>query len=169
MLIDLPLHWIILLDIAAWFIFHMGISLGCMKIPDAWYAKTESFFQSFAWEENGELWQRLFRIKAGKRKLPEGSSIIKSSYNKKQLHGTDKQTFEKFIIETKRAELTHWLLMPPAFVFFIWNPLWAGIVMVIYACVVNIPFILIQRYNRPRLVRVKERKHKINSSNQKRT
>lgn len=154
MLIDLPLHWIILLDIAAWFIFHMVISLGCMKIPDAWYAKTESFYQPFAWEENGELWQRLFRIKAWKRKLPEGSSIIKSSYNKKHLQGTDKQTFEKFIIETKRAELTHWLLIPPAFVFFIWNPLWAGLVMVLYACVVNIPFILIQRYNRPRLERV---------------
>ncbi|NLB98875.1 MAG: glycosyl-4,4'-diaponeurosporenoate acyltransferase, partial [Lactobacillales bacterium] len=89
-----------------------------------------------------------------KRKLPEGSSIIKSSYNKKHLQGTDKQTFEKFIIETKRAELTHWLLIPPAFVFFIWNPLWAGLVMVLYACVVNIPFILIQRYNRPRLERV---------------
>lgn len=100
MLIDLPLHWIILLDITAWFVFHMGISLLCMKIPDAWYAKTESFYQPFAWEKNGELWQRLFRIKDWKKRLPEGSSIIKSSYNKKQLHGTDKQTFEKFIIET---------------------------------------------------------------------
>lgn len=58
------------------------------------------------------------------------------------------------MIETQRAELTHWFLIPPAFLFFLWNPAWAGWVMVIYALVVNLPFIMIQRYNRPRLERV---------------
>lgn len=158
MLIDLPMLWIILLDIAAWFFFHMSISFLCMKIPDEWYAKPHSLFQSFAWEKQGAIWQHLFRIKNWKKYLPDGSSIVKSAYNKTHLHGKDNHTLAKFIIETKRAELTHWLLIPPAFVFFIWNPLWAGIVMLLYAGVANLPFIIIQRYNRPRLERMQQRK-----------
>ena len=158
MLIDLPILWIILLDIAAWFFFHMSISLLCMKISDEWFAKPHSLFQPFAWEKQGAIWQRLFRIKKWKKYLPDGSSIVKSAYNKTYLHGKDNQTLAKFIIETRRAELTHWLLIPPAFVFFIWNPLWAGVVMLIYAGVANLPFIIVQRYNRPRLERIQQRK-----------
>lgn len=44
--------------------------------------------------------------------------------------------------------------MPPAFLFFIWNPLWAGFIMIAYAILANLPFILTQRYNRPRLQRL---------------
>jgi glycosyl-4,4'-diaponeurosporenoate acyltransferase len=36
-------------------------------------------------------------------------------------------------------------------IFFIWNPLWAGWVMVVYATLVNFPCIISQRYNRARL------------------
>jgi glycosyl-4,4'-diaponeurosporenoate acyltransferase len=39
-------------------------------------------------------------------------------------------------------------------VFFIWNPWWVGIVMIVYAILVNVPCIIIQRYNRIRLKRV---------------
>jgi len=61
-------------------------------------------------------------------------------------------------IETRRAELTHWLLMVPAPFFFLWNPAWAGWVMIVYALLANCPFIMIQRYNRPRLERVLRKK-----------
>jgi glycosyl-4,4'-diaponeurosporenoate acyltransferase len=38
--------------------------------------------------------------------------------------------------------------------FLLWNPWWLGLVMIAYAVVANGPCILIQRYNRGRLVRV---------------
>ena len=70
---------------------------------------------------------------------------------------TDEESIKRFILETRRAELTHWLSIVPAPLFFIWNPPWAGWLMVGYAVVVNAPFILIQRYNRPRLEKIRLR------------
>lgn len=58
------------------------------------------------------------------------------------------------MIETQRAEWTHWVSMLPAPLFFIWNPVWAGWLMILYALIANLPFIIIQRYNRPRLLKL---------------
>lgn len=46
--------------------------------------------------------------------LIDGSSIVKKSYNKKYLHSTHKKDLSIFAAKTKRAELTHWLLILPA-------------------------------------------------------
>ncbi|MGP6140213.1 MULTISPECIES: glycosyl-4,4'-diaponeurosporenoate acyltransferase CrtO family protein [unclassified Jeotgalibaca] len=154
MFVTLPVAWIIILDFVAWFFFHMAISLFFMKVPDDWYARTEKGFRPWEWERNGDFWNSLFGIRNWKRFLPDGSIIVKNAYNKTNLQGTDLDGLRKFIIETKRAELTHWALIPPAFLFFIWNPPWAGSIMVIYALLANIPFIMAQRYNRPRLERL---------------
>lgn len=154
MLIELPFYWIILLDFAAWFFFHMSISLLLMRVPDSWYDQTDFGFRSKAWEQNGEVWHKLFRIRDWKRFLPDGTMIVKTAYNKTNLHGIDAVNLQKFIIETKRAELTHWALIPPALLFFLWNPPWAGWCMVLYALLANVPFIIAQRYNRPRLERL---------------
>lgn len=154
MVIHLPFFWMILLDFVMWFIFHMGISLWIMKVPDEWFAKTETGFRSRSWEKNGEIWHQLFRIRDWKKYLPDGSMIVKHAYNKTNLQGISLNSLEKFIIETKRAELTHWALIPPALLFFLWNPWWIGWCMVAYALVANLPFIVAQRYNRPRLERL---------------
>lgn len=154
MLVDLPMLGIIILDIVAWFFFHMTISLLLMKVPDSWYEKTQKGFTSWKWEKNGSIWQSLFRIKDWKKFLPDGTMIISEGYNKTHLPATDLESINKFIIETKRAELTHWLLIPPAFLFFIWNPIWAGLIMIVYALIANVPFIMAQRFNRPRLERL---------------
>ncbi|MDG0792194.1 hypothetical protein OMP38_15960 [Cohnella ginsengisoli] len=56
-----------------------------------------------------------------------------------------------FAAETKRAELTHWLSILPAPLFFLWNPVWVGWIMVLYAAAFNLPIIVVQRYNRGRI------------------
>lgn len=154
MLIELPILWIIILDFIAWFFFHMLISWLCLKIPDHWLHNNQTFFKSRSFERNGDLWQSLFHIKSWKKFLPDASFILKANYDKKELGQTNVENLEKFLIEINRAELTHWLAMLPAFLFFIWNPLWAGFIMIAYAILANLPFILTQRYNRPRLQRL---------------
>lgn len=148
------LFWLLILNILAWFFFHMAISLLLMKAPDAYYEKQSDFYTPFKWEKNGEIWQELFHVRRWKEILPEGSSFVPAAYNKKTLSDTHVDTLKKFITETKRAEQTHWLLMLPAPLFFIWNPPWAGWIMIFYALLANLPFIIIQRYNRPRLERL---------------
>lgn len=60
------------------------------------------------------------------------------------------------MIESRRAEPTHWLQVIWVPVFFLFNPFWIGVIMIGYAPIVNLPCILVQRYNRPRLKRILE-------------
>lgn len=154
MLIELPYLQLLLIDILAWFCFHMAISLLMLKVPDSYYQNTKRWFLSFNFERQGEIWDDLFNVRQWKDSLPDSSAFLKNAYNKKQLPSTRTQQLEKFIIETKRAEHTHWLSILPAPLFFLWNPVWAGWIMILYSLLANLPFILIQRYNRPRLERV---------------
>ncbi|GAB4074088.1 glycosyl-4,4'-diaponeurosporenoate acyltransferase [Barrientosiimonas marina] len=143
--------WIVVSDIIAWGICHYAISYLCLKMPVSFFEKDGRWFRIASWERDGALWNQLVSVKRWKDLLIEGSSIVKQSYNKRYLHGTTRDALTRFAAETKRAELTHWLLIVPAPVFFLWNPVWAGWVMIGYALLANVPFILIQRYNRARI------------------
>jgi len=67
---------------------------------------------------------------------------------------------EEFIIQTGRGEIAHWLQILPFWVFGFWCPPYMLWFMLFYALLVNLPCILAQRYNRPRLIRVNEMKKK---------
>lgn len=155
---------LVLVNFFIWMFFHLFISLGLIKLPDR-YLMTDhpldSLFKERAFEKNGRFWRNVFNVHRWKDKLPDGASLFHAGYKKKTLQKNDLPTISTFIKETKRAELTHWLLLVPAPFFFLWNPIWAGWVMIFYALLANVPFILIQRYNRIRLTRIKVNKFKI--------
>ena len=71
----------------------------------------------------------------------------------------DEQTLLVMIRETCAAEATHTLLMLAGLgVIVIWPCVWGVMLYLVYAILGNLIFIIIQRYNRPRLVRLYERK-----------
>lgn len=143
--------WLLVVNIVAWLVLHFSISALCFNIPLRFFLKDVVFLRIAKWEENGKIWDRLFLVKKWKKHLIDGSSIAKKSYNKSRLHGTKREELIVFAAETKRAEITHWLLILPAPLFFLWNPVWAGCINIVYALFANIPFILTQRYNRGRI------------------
>lgn len=154
---------LVLINFFVWMFFHLSISLGLIKLPDRYLMSghpLNSLFKERAFEKNGRFWRQVFKVHRWKDKLPDGASLFNAGYKKKALQNNDVVTMGTFIKETKRAELTHWLLMVPAPFFFLWNPYWAGWVMVMYALLANVPFILIQRYNRIRLTRIRAKKSK---------
>ncbi|WP_188631398.1 glycosyl-4,4'-diaponeurosporenoate acyltransferase CrtO family protein [Lentibacillus kapialis] len=153
-LISLPVIWIIVIDICAWTFFHLLISVICLKLPLTIFQGNNFWFQIYSWEKSGDLWQRLFRVKAWKSKLIDGTIFLKKGYEKKALHGASVKDLRTFADETKRAELTHWLSILPAPLFFLWNPFWVGWVMIVYALVFNLPIIIVQRYNRGRITEI---------------
>lgn len=156
MLLELPLLWLILINAVAWYGIHMGVSSLFRKVPDEHYEKEKQWYKPFSWEDDGRIWQRLFNVKGWKDILPEASSFVEAAYSKKSLKNTEPETIKKFIIETKRGEDVHWVTMLPAPLFFLFNPPWAGWLIIAYAILANVPFIIIQRYNRPRLRRLYE-------------
>ena len=143
--------WLLVVNIVAWLVLHFSISALCFKIPLRFFLKDVVFFRIAKWEEHGKFWNRLFLVKKWKKHLIDGSSIAKKSYNKSHLHGTKREDLLVFAAETKRAEMTHCLLILPAPLFFLWNPVWAGSINIVYALFANVPFILTQRYNRGRI------------------
>ena len=146
--------WLLIVNIVAWLVIHFAISALCFNIPLRYFLKDMAFLRIAEWEGNGKMWNRLLFVKKWKRYLIDGSSIAKKSYNKSHLHGRSREDLMVFAAETKRAELTHWLLMMPAPLFFLWNPSWAGWIIITYALIANVPFIITQRYNRARIAAI---------------
>lgn len=156
-IISFSVMWTIIIDVAAWAFFHLFISISCFLMPLQYFQQNSSLFKIADWENSGQLWQRLVAVKRWKEFIPDGARLFKLGYEKKTLQGFDNETLKIFAAETKRAELTHWLCILPAPLFFLWNPVWAGWVMILYALLFNIPFIIVQRYNRARLETILDR------------
>lgn len=151
---------LIWINVLAWLFFHFSISLSLMKLSDRFFQPEHplnKLFKERPFEKSGRLWRERFLVHKWKDALPDGASLFRMGYKKKKLPKTRKASFELFIKETKRAELTHWMLIVPAPFFFIWNPDWAGWLMILYALLANLPFVIIQRYNRIRLSKVSSR------------
>jgi len=148
---------VVIVDTIAWFLIHMIISITIQRIPVTYFANDSFLFRIRKWENNGRIWNEWFKVKAWKHYIPDGKRLIGNGFEKKQLKEKSREYLSQFLMESRRAELTHWISIIPAPFFFLWNPIWAGWVMIVYALVFNIPIILTQRYNRPRLKRALER------------
>jgi glycosyl-4,4'-diaponeurosporenoate acyltransferase len=154
MLLHLATLPTILLDIAVWLIIHMGVSYLMIHIPLASFDTEFWLYKRRKWEKHGKIYAKVFRLKKWKKRLPDGAALFKKGFRKKHLKELDDVYLDDFIRETCRAELAHWVMFFLSPVFFIWNPWYVGIVMLVYALLVNLPCIAIQRYNRIRLKRV---------------
>jgi glycosyl-4,4'-diaponeurosporenoate acyltransferase len=154
-LIHLPPFWTVVVDCIAWFIIHMGVVSITIRIPANRFHPNSWVFISRDWERQGNLYQEIFKIKKWKKHLLDGAAFAgKLGFPKKKLRGRSETYLGAFLIETCRAELTHWLILFFAPFFFLWNPFGVGLFMIFYAAVENLPLILAQRYNRYRLRRV---------------
>ncbi len=130
-------------------------------LPRRWFRHDNPFFRSRPWEDGGRLYDRLFRVKKWKDKLPDNSRIFPWVYKKKVLDFHDPAQSLRLLQETCVAEAVHWALiaLSPLF-FWVLEPTYALVWGLIYVALGNLPFIVIQRYNRPRLARIYERQLK---------
>lgn len=115
---------------------------------DGWLFRLRRF------ERDGRCYERWARIKRWKDRLPEAGDLFRGGVSKRRLPAYGRDQLPRFAAETRRAELTHWLILGAAPWFFLWNPWWLGLAMVGYGIVANVPCIAIQRYNRARLLRM---------------
>jgi glycosyl-4,4'-diaponeurosporenoate acyltransferase len=119
--------------------------------PQSWLYRQRN------WERDGKTYKSALRIKKWKRLVPDGIGVFKGGLEKQHLENADAAYLERCILETCRAEFTHWVIFLFAFIFFLWNDWWIGLIMVAYGLATNMPCIIAQRYNRMRLQRLYER------------
>jgi glycosyl-4,4'-diaponeurosporenoate acyltransferase len=150
LLIELSIVWIIVLNVGGWLSIQMGLAWAFTRMPVAWFNPGEAG----AWERGGRFYERVFHIKVWKDRLPDASRWFGGGFAKGALIHTHRDYLHRFLRETWRGELCHWLAMICAPVFFLWNPWWGDMIIVAYAILANLPCILVQRYNRARLERL---------------
>ena len=126
-------------------------------MPVRWFRPGARLFAERRWERGGALYDILFRVKQWKSFLPDGAALFRSGFRKKALTQWDPPYLERFMQETCRGELTHWLTLLSSPLFFLWNLPFVGLIMIAYALAANLPCIVTQRYNRSRFGRVLRR------------
>jgi glycosyl-4,4'-diaponeurosporenoate acyltransferase len=148
---------VIALDAAAWAAVQVGTGYLAHRLPvrvldgDGW------LWRERRWERGGRFYVDVTRIRRWKRLLPEAGAAFAGGFDKRRLRGRGSADLERFAVETRRAELGHWLAVLPAPVFVALNPPVLAPFMAAYALAVNVPCIAAQRYNRIRLRRAADR------------
>ena len=148
--IELPVTWIVILNVALWPLIQIALAWGFLRMPADWFSPPASF-------ESARFYERFLGIKHWKDRLPDGAAWFGGGFAKARLPSADPDYLRRFIAETWRGELCHrcaFLFVP---VFFLWNPWWGNLVMICYALAANGPCILAQRYNRIRIRRLLHR------------
>lgn len=138
-------------------------------LPRKWFRPDKSPYAPWKIEKDGKLYRRI-KVHKWKDKLPDMSKISPKMVKKRiNFHAFSAEAIEKVITETCVAEMIHnaLILFAPG-LYIIWPDPVGAIFAVLYA-LSNIPFIIIQRYNRPILMklyhRLKQREEKLENAN----
>ena len=142
------------IDVVAWAVIHASTGYLVHRLPSTLFDHDTFLTRHRRLEGDGTPYVRWLRIKRWKRWLPEAGNLFAGGFDKKHLTSRDPAYLTTYVRETRRAELGHVLAAAAAPVFFLWNPWYAGVAMLVYAVVANGPCIAAQRYNRLRLLRI---------------
>ncbi len=127
-------------------------------LPRARFSAESFPYRTADWENGGRVYEKL-GIKHWKDALPDMSRIMPDMVKKKMTGQNREQGMDVLIAETCVAECVHyWLIVLSLGIFLFWRGVWALVFWLVYNILGNVPFILIQRYNRPRLVLLEQRR-----------
>ncbi len=145
----------LLLCFFVWPVLQVTAALICLSLPERLLSPDACLFRAHRFEKEGLIYHRFFKVNRWKHLLPDGGAIWrKRGFRKKKLESFSQENLNRFLVESARGELTHWLAILPFWVFGFFTPprvLWY---MFGYALLVNLPCIIAQRYNRPRVRRL---------------
>lgn len=128
-------------------------------LPKNWFDCRTFPYRIYSFEP--ELYHRL-HVKQWQNKLPDMSRIFPKLMPPKKITADYSERLPRMLQETCVAEFIHVLLSILGFgAVFIWPGVWGWVIAIVYFLGGNLPFIIIQRYNRPRLQRLEDgtRKH----------
>ena len=151
-------QWLtIVVDDIAWGVFHAATGYAAYRLGEARLSRDGWLLRPRRFEAGGRWYRRRLRIHGWKDRVPEAGALFAGGVSKRQLPSYDASGLELFVRETRRAELAHWWALLCGPVFLLWNPPLASVLLVAYGVAANLPFIMIQRYNRFRTQSLIER------------
>ena len=126
------------------------------SIPRSWYDYRRFPFKCYAWERNGQIYEKL-GVRWLKSHSIDMSRIMPKTFPKQNTMIRDKAHLECLVQEMCNAELVHWVLALLSPVFWLLIEGWYGVAICIGYALSNLSDIIIQRYNRPRIVMIIKR------------
>ncbi|GAA1919527.1 hypothetical protein [Nocardioides hwasunensis] len=144
----MPQTLTVVVDVLAWGLFHAATGYAAHRLGDDRLRREGPVLRQKGFEDRGRWYRRRLLVHRWKDRLPEAGATFEGGISKRQLPGGDVEGLETFVRETRRAELAHWWAMACSPLFLLWNPPLAAGLLVSYGVLVNLPFIVIQRYNR---------------------
>ena len=141
--------------------------VGGRFLPKRWFNYDAAPYKALPFENNGNVYRKL-GIHRWQDRLPDMSRILPNVMPAKRI--TSHLSVEKaeiMVQETCIAEFIHVFLSVAGLALpFLW-PGWGGIcVFLVYFLLGNLPFILIQRFNRPKLRMLREKCRKAEAAGQ---
>ena len=158
MLIEASIGWVIALNVIAWLVIQFGLAWGFTQFSAERFDYRCLFAHPRGWERGGRFYERVFAIKRWKDKLPDASRMFHGGFAKAKLQTATPEYLDRFLRETWRGEVVHWLALLALPLFALWNPWWGVLVNAAVALAVNFPCILALRYNRARFQRLLARR-----------
>lgn len=164
MLIELSIAWVIALNIITWLVIQFGLAWGFTQLAAERFSAHNFWARPKQWEQDGRFYERCVAIKLWKDRLPDASRMFRGGFTKANLQNATPEYLDRFLRETWRGELVHWLALLAIPVFCVWNPWWGVAVNAAVALAVNFPCILALRYNRARFQRLLSKHNQRNST-----
>jgi glycosyl-4,4'-diaponeurosporenoate acyltransferase len=154
MIVHLSGPWAIVINITVWLVINLGVGMSTARMQPNSFNPQSWLYRQRIWERGGKTYKARLKVQKWKRLLPAVAAVVKGGFRKKHVGNADAAYVRRFILETCRAEFTHWVILLFSLIFFLWNDWWIGLIMVAYGLATNMPCIVTQRYNRMRLERI---------------
>lgn len=126
------------------------------SIPRSWYDYRRFPFKCYAWEKNGRIYEKL-GVRWFKTHSIDMSRIMPGTFPKQNTMSRDRAHLERLVQEMCNAELVHWVLAFLSPVFWLLIEGWYGVAITVGYAMSNLGDIMIQRYNRPRIIMILKR------------
>lgn len=144
----------IFLNILFMILWYLICFFACITLSPSVYCNKRKY-KPRKWENGGKWYDEKLHIKKWKDKLPQ--YIGKNGFSKRHLEGLSADYIDTFIKETCRAEWSHSLCALYAIITFVISDISIAIEFSVLTLAIHLPFLAIQRYNRFRLIKLKNR------------
>lgn len=128
-----------------------------LVLPREMFSKNKFPYKEYKWEKGGRVYN-ILRVKRWKARVPDMSKLTRLLFPKKLCRDMTSKDFDRLMQESCIAELSHYVLFILSFgIYQIWKGKVGIILTIVYNLVGNVPYIIIQRYNRPHFAKVRDK------------
>lgn len=165
-LFQLPDQAILGLCVVGWAAWSIMMGYLGHRLPLKFFEKETWLTRPLRWGEDPRGYERVLRIKAWKHRLPEAGNFFPGGFSKDSIGGGDRAVMTRFLAETRRAEYVHLAIWPFWLVTLLWAPGWGVLLNLVVGTALNLPCLLVQRYNRMRLQRAIAKRARLQAQSQ---